>query len=98
MAVGLFIALLWTASARADASRCSDHVRAAFIAVYTAMSVMSVSEIYVYNMGMFYLFPFLASRAQELVGDGGRPERPGADPRPSPVAAEGPTGTITRIR
>ena len=98
VAVGLFIALLWTASARADASRCSDHVRAAFIAVYTAMSVMSVSEIYVYNMGMFYLFPFLASRAQELVGDGGRPERPGAGPRPSPVAAEGPTGTITRIR
>ena len=49
-------------------------------------------------MGMFYLFPFLASRAQELVGDGGRPERPGAGPRPSPVAAEGPTGTITRIR
>lgn len=98
VAVGLFIALLWTTSARADASRCDDRVRAALIAVYTAMSVMSVSEIYVYNMGTFYLFPFLASRAEELLGDGGRPERPGEGPRPSPVAAEGPTGTITRIR
>ena len=98
VAVGLFIALLWTASARADASRCSTPARAAFIAVYTAMSVMSVSEIYVYNMGMFYLLPFLASRLDELMDDGGRPERPGARPRPSLVVAEGPTGTITRIR
>ena len=98
VAVGLFIALLWTASARADASRCSTPARAAFIAVYTAMSVMSVSEIYVYNMGMFYLLPFLASRLDELMDDGGRPEQPGARPRPSLVVAEGPTGTITRIR
>jgi len=37
------------------------------VAVYTAMSVMTVSEIYVYNMAMFYLFPFLASRVDELV-------------------------------
>ena len=98
VAVGLFIALLWTASARADASRCDNHVKAALIAVYTAMSVMSVSEIYVYNMGMFYLLPFLASRLDELMDDGGRPERPGARPRPSLVVAEAPTGTITRIR
>lgn len=67
VAVGLFIALLWITSARVDASRCSTPARAAFVAVYTAMSVMTVSEIYVYNMAMFYLFPFLASRVDELV-------------------------------
>ena len=33
------------------------------------MSVMAISEIYVYNMALFYLIPFLASRADELVGD-----------------------------
>ena len=68
-AVGLFIALLWTASARADASRCNPRARAAFVSVYAAMSVMAISEIYVYNMALFYLIPFLASRADELVGD-----------------------------
>ena len=68
-AVGLFIALLWTASTRADASRCNPRARAAFVSVYAAMSVMAISEIYVYNMALFYLIPFLASRADELVGD-----------------------------
>lgn len=68
-AVGLFIALLWTASTRADASRCNPRARAAFVSVYAAMSVMTISEIYVYNMALFYLIPFLASRADELVGD-----------------------------
>ena len=69
VAVGLFIALLWTASTRADASRCNPRARAAFVSVYAAMSVMAISEIYVYNMALFYLIPFLASRADELVGD-----------------------------
>ncbi|MDU0349608.1 O-antigen ligase family protein [Actinomyces sp. MRS3W] len=68
VAVALFLALLWTASTQADHARCSPRVRAAFIAIYAAMSIMMVTEIYTYNMALFYLIPFLASRAGELVG------------------------------
>lgn len=32
------------------------------------MSVMAVSEIYIYNMALFVLIPFLASRVAELTG------------------------------
>lgn len=67
VALGLFLALLTAASARADASACSPWARAALVSVYAAMSVMAVSEIYVYNMGLFFLIPFLASRAGELL-------------------------------
>jgi len=58
---------VWCPAPRVPPPRGSPPARAAFVAVYTAMSVMTVSEIYVYNMAMFYLFPFLASRVDELV-------------------------------
>ncbi|MDO4243411.1 MAG: O-antigen ligase family protein [Actinomyces sp.] len=67
LALGLFLALLMAAGRRADASACSPWARAALVSVYAAMSVMAVSEIYVYNMGLFFLIPFLASRAGELL-------------------------------
>ena len=73
--LGLFLTLLWSVSRRLDTSTCNIHARAAFVAVYAALSVMSVTEIYIYNMGLFHLIVFLASRAQELTGDdsGGTP-------------------------
>ena len=44
------------------------------------MSVMAVSEIYIYNMALFILIPFLASRVTELAG-GERAAGTGANER-----------------
>ena len=80
LAVGLFLALLWVASTRMDHSACDPRARAALTAIYAAMSVMAVSEIYIYNMALFILIPFLASRVTELAG-GERAAGTGANER-----------------
>ncbi|NDR53752.1 O-antigen ligase family protein [Actinomyces sp. 565] len=67
-AVLLFLAMLWLASSSVDCSGVDPRARAAFVSVYAAMSVMMVTEIYTYNMALFYLIPFLAARAEQLTG------------------------------
>lgn len=61
--VSLFIILLVIAGKGVDSIRANSAVVVAFVSVYAAMTVMAISEIYVYNMGTFLLIPFLASCA-----------------------------------
>ncbi|WP_136313787.1 O-antigen ligase family protein [Actinomyces procaprae] len=67
-AVCLFLLLLLTAGAHVDRTSLKPRARAVFIAVYAAMSIMMVTEIYTYNMALFYLIPFLGARAGRLTG------------------------------
>lgn len=70
LGVAIFVAFLLSAAARFDRSQISMSVRAAFLSAYAAFMVMSVSEIYTYNMGLFFLLPFIASQIEAFCGSG----------------------------
>ena len=67
VSVALLIALMLVAGRPVDRICGHARYRAAFVGVYAALSVMSVSEIFVYNMGMLYLVLFLASTADAFL-------------------------------
>lgn len=62
----LFVGLLFVCGNGVDRIENRLTIKAPFVSVYAAMSVMAVSEIFVYNMGMLFLLLFLASRADQL--------------------------------
>lgn len=66
LGIAVFVSFLVVAGRCLDRSRVVIPVRAAFLSAYGAFMLMFVSEIYTYNMGLFFLIPFLASSASLL--------------------------------
>ncbi|MBB1512581.1 O-antigen ligase family protein [Tessaracoccus sp. MC1627] len=62
--IALFILLLLVAGRQVDRAAIGLREKAALAAVYCAMTLMSITEIFVYNMGMFYLVLFLGGCAR----------------------------------
>lgn len=73
--VAIFVTFLLVAAARFDSASIPISVRSAVIATYAAFTVMTVSEIYTYNMGVFFLVPFLAYRIDGISALSDIPER-----------------------
>lgn len=66
VAVGLFVVFVLSCGHSIDRGRVSDRVASPMKAVLLAFMVMMASEIYTYNMGLFFLIPFVMAEILHL--------------------------------